>query len=108
MKINNNLKVAPSPNKSVKTSPARTPTKSIKSHKPIAESTPINTATDKNQNIQQPKTKEISDTKSFITFTENLDESLNENAFEKIKVLEEEHEEEVAETNKLEGIEFVI
>lgn len=100
MKINNNLKVSP-PSKSLKSSPARTPTKSIKSHKPIAESTPVTNSSDKNNNQQQKTTKETSDAKSFISFTENLDENLNEDA----SVLE---QEEAADMNKSEGIEIVI
>lgn len=100
MKINNNLKVSP-PSKSLKSSPARTPTKSIKSHKPIAESTPVINSSDKNNNQQQKTTKETSEAKSFISFTENLDENLNEDA----SVLE---QEEAADMNKSEGIEIVI
>lgn len=102
MKINNNLKVSP-PHKFVKSSPARTPTKSIKSHKPIAESTPVNNS----NNQQQKTTKETSEAKSFISFTENLDESLNEEA----SILEQEEEAAAAATadmNKSEGIEIVI
>lgn len=91
MKTNNNLKVSPV-NKSMKSSPARTPTKSIKSHKPIAESTPV-------LNQQQKTTKETSEAKSFISFTENLDESLNEEA----SILEQE-----GAADKSEGIEIVI
>lgn len=107
MKINNNLKVAASPNKSLKSSPARTPTKSIKpSHKPnvaVDESTPMNAAApDKNNQI-----KDASETKSFITFSENLDESHNENIYEKSIVIEGEDEGDNAEMNKLEGIDVV-
>lgn len=70
MKMNNNLKPpSMTSNKSAKSSPARSPIMSIKSQKSNAESSPK---------------KDASDTKSFIAFTEVLDENqLNEEVCEK-------------------------
>lgn len=67
MKINNNLKPpSSSSNKSLKSSPARTPIKSIKSDAVSPE---------------KQKSKDASETKSFIAFTEVPDESqLNDDA----------------------------
>lgn len=103
MKMNNNLKTSPT-NKSTKSSPA----KSIKSFKSNAESAPNKNVSSPDKNIQQ-KSKEISDTKSFIAFTENLNESLNEDILPKNRVDDAGDEEERnTEMNKSEGIEIVI